>query len=247
MLKFIKERVELWKFQRTPLAQAIQHHTQTYWSLPSLASVDPKTKEKLISEFCQRLGLIYASPNPVMACRETLAECTLLFTQLQIHCLTESEKADNFYSANPYISGQIWRHVRQSSDHHDDMARWKFEDPEMTDEELIATANTRCALLLYYANGVNIVRRELGDFSEEKDWFRPFVEACLVNEEHLLREKIGLPALVPDKMLGSLVYAGFLNYVLNGEQNPFFAWTRDFPDAYLAGEGPPPKLATAAE
>jgi len=245
VLNFIKERVELWKFQRTPLAQAIRQHTQTYFGMPSLASFTEENKTKLIGDFCQRAGMIYQSPNPVVACRETLAEYTLGFTKLQVHCLKEGEKADNFYNENPYISGQIWRHIRQSSDHHEELARWKWEDPDLTDEDLIGNANTRCALYLYYANGMNIVRRHLGDFSEEKDWFRPFVEACLVNEEHLLREKIGLPVLVPDKLLGSLIYGGFLNYVLNGEQNPFFAWTRDFPDHYLAGEGPPPRLATA--
>jgi hypothetical protein len=69
----------------------------------------------------------------------------------------------------------------------------------------------------------------------------------LVNDEHLLREQIGLPALVPDQILGSFVYGGFLYYVLNGDPNPFFAWTRDFPDLYLAGDGPPPRLATSAE
>lgn len=244
MLNFLKEQIALWRFKRTPLAQAIRYHTQEYFSLPSLAGFRPENKERLVADFCQRISLIYQSQNPVRTCREALAEYTLLFTQLQVHCLNEYEKADQFYSDSPYVSGQIWRHIRQSSDHHEELARWKWEDPELTDEDLLAAANTRCALYLYYANGMNMVRMELGDRSEAKDWFRPFVEAMLVNEEHQLRDKLGLPVLVPGP-LGSLIYAGFLNYVLNGEQHPFFAWTRDFPDTYLAGEGPLPELAGA--
>jgi hypothetical protein len=51
--------------------------------------------------------------------------------------------------------------------------------------------------------------------------------------------------LIPGAV-GSLKYATFLNYVVDGEPQPFFAWARYFPDTYLAGEGPIPKLATAA-
>jgi hypothetical protein len=244
MLNFIKERVALWKFQRTPLAQAIRHHTQTYFHGDTvLKSFKQENKEKLVADFCQRISLIYQTNDPALACREALAEYTLLFAQLQVHCLKEGEKAKHFFSENPYISGQLWRHIRASSDHHEELARYKWENPDLADEELVGIANTRCALYLYYANGMNIVRMDLGDRSEGKDWFRPFVEAMLVNEEHQLREKLGLPALVPGN-LGSLTYAVFLNYVINGEQHPFFSWCRDFPDNYLAGEGPTPKLAT---
>jgi len=247
MLNFVKDQIAIWKFKRTPFAQAIQLHTQEYFHGESaLSSFNQKSKERLIGEFCQRAGLIMQSPNAVMACREALVEYTLLFAQLQVHCLKEPEKAQMFYRDNPYISGQLWRHIRDGSDHSDELAQYKWETPDLTDEELIGIANTRCALLLYYANGFNMVRIELGDKREEKDWFRPLVEACLVDEEHNLREHLGLPLLMPSD-LGSLVYGSFVNYVLNGEQHPFFAWARDFPDHYLAGEGPEPKLATVSE
>jgi hypothetical protein len=247
MLNFIRDQVALRRFKRTPLAQAIRLHTQEYFhGHTALSSFEEENKEKLIGDFCQRVSLILQAPNPGLACREAIAEYTLLFAQLQVHCLKEFEKAEQFYSANPYISGELWRHIHESSEHHEELARYKWETPDLTDDDLIEIANTRCALLLYYANGMNIVRRNFGDKSEEKDWFRPFVEACLVNEEHRLREKMALPVLVPD-MLGSLVYASFLNYVINGEPNPFFAWARDFPDAYLAGEGPALKPSTGAE
>lgn len=244
MLNFIKERVELWKFKRTPIAQAIRAHTQEYFSMPSLAGFSKESKERLVSDFCQKISQIYMSANPVLACRETLVEYTLLYAQLHVHCLTEDDKAEMFYKDNPYISGELWRHIRQSSDHHDELARWKWEDPELTDEDLVANANTRCALYLYYANGMNLVRLELGDASE-KGWFRALVEATLVNEEHRLREKLGLPVLVPGP-IGALPYAVFMNYVINGEEYPLFAWCRDFPDLYLAGKGPAPELATTS-
>jgi hypothetical protein len=245
VLSYIKEQLALWRFKRSPLAQAIRAHTQEYfYGNTALSSFNQESKERLIGDFCQKAGAVYLSPNPILACRETQAEYVLLFAQLQVLCLTEGEKLDQFYSGNPYISGQLWRHIREASEHHDELAKAKWETPDLTDEELVAFANARCALLLYYANGFNIVRRELGDMADQKDWFRPFVEACLINEEHQIREKIDLPPLIPGA-LGSLVYSAFVNYVINGEPNPFFSWTRDFPDAYLAGEGPTPKLVAA--
>lgn len=245
MLNYLREQVGIWRFKRTPLARAIQLHTQEYMHGQSaLTSFNQENKERLVGEFCKRASAILSAPNPIIACREALAEFTLLFAQLQVHCLKEEEKSEQFYRANPYISGQLWRHIRDSSDHHDELARFKWETPDLTDDELVALANTRCAVALYFVNGFQIVRSHLGDRSEEKDWFRPFVEACLVNEEHQLREALGLTVLVPGA-LGSLIYGGFLNYVINGEPHPFYAWARDFPDAYLAGEGPPPQLAVA--
>lgn len=243
MLDFLKEQVALWKLRRMPLVQAIRLHTEEYLhGQTALASFEAENKERLVRDLLQRVGAILRSENPIMACREALAEFTILFAQLQVHCLTEEEKAEQFYRDNPYISGQLWRHIRESSDHHDELARFKSEAPDLTDQQLVALANTRSAVALYYFNALNLVRMELGDRSEEKDWFRPFVEACLVHEEHLLRQALGLPVLVPG-MLGSFLYAGFVNYVLNGEPHPFVAWRRDFPDQYLAGQGPPPKLA----
>ena len=243
MFDLIKERIELWRFQRTPLAQAIKAHTQEYFSLPSLASFSQESRERLVGDFCQRISLIYQSENPIVACREALAEYTLLLTQLHVHCLKEFEKAEQHYKNNPYISGQVWRHIRESSDHHEELAQWKSDSPELTDEDLIANANVRSALYLYYANGMNIVRLALGDCTE-RNWYRPFVEACLVNDEHQVREKLGLPVLVPG-IIGSLEYSVFLNFVISGEPDPFSAWQQAFPDTYLAGEGPAPKLAAA--
>ena len=245
MLDYIKQRRASWKWKRSPLGGALHLHTQKYFfGQTALADFNQESKERLIMEFYRRIAEIASAPNPLMACREALAEYVLVFAQLQVLCLTESEKAAHFFRDNPYISGQLWRHIREASDHSDELARFKWETPDLSDDELVGSANVRCALFLYYANGLNMVRMDMGDSTEVKDWFRPFVEACLVNEEHLMREKLSLPPLIPG-FLGSLQYAVFLDIVIGGEPQPFFAWTRDFPDAYLAGEGPAPRLALA--
>ena len=61
----------------------------------------------------------------------------------------------------------------------------------------------------------------------------------MVWEEDLIRQEIGLPRLVSGAV-GALPYSVFLNYVVSGERNPFFTWTQNFPNHYLAGEGPLP-------
>jgi hypothetical protein len=105
MLNFIKERLELWKFRRTPIAQAIRAHTDEYFSLPSLSRTTDENRERIVADFCQKLGWIYSSPDPALACRERLAEYALLFAKLQVLALTEPEKATAFYSENPL---HIW-------------------------------------------------------------------------------------------------------------------------------------------
>jgi len=114
----------------------------------------------------------------------------------------------------------------------------------MSADDLIAYANTRSALMLYYANGLNMVRMAIGDEDRQKVWFRPFVEAMLVQEEDNQREKLGLPSLFDD-VVRALPYSVYLDLVINGARQPFYEWAKLWPDRYLAGEGPLPSMAKA--
>ena len=247
MINFLKEQAAIWKWQSSTLGRALKTHTNDYfYGKSALVCFKQKNKDPLIRDFYQKVEAILSSPNPTMACRAQLAEYTSAFADLQVICLQEFEKTEMFYSENPYISAKLWSHIREMSDHNDELARYKWETPELTDQDLIGVANTRCALLLYYVNGLNMVRQELGDKSEGKDWFLPFVEACLVNAEFQARQNLRWPDLVPG-LTGGLTYFAFFNYVVNGEPNPFFSFIREWPDYYLAGEGPAPNLSIAPE
>jgi hypothetical protein len=241
-----KAQLAVWKFQRSPLGLALQKHTHEYfYSGQALAWFKSENKEKIIQDFMAQLVAVRSSDNIAMALREKLAEYVLMYAQLSVLCLTEEEKAQHMFAENPYISGELHHHIQRAFELNEEMARivWT-KDGKLDRSELIATANTRSATALYYANGFNIARVAIGDTEPDKDWYKPFVEAMVVWAEDQVREKLGLPRLVPG-LIGSLPYASFLDHVLGSERNPFFTWTRDWPELYLAGEGPVPAPAAA--
>jgi hypothetical protein len=65
------------------------------------------------------------------------------------------------------------------------------------------------------------------DFKDKKDWFRPFVRSMLIWHEHLIREKLGLPDLMPDFIL-PLQHSTFFNIVHNGHQHPLYEFERHY-------------------
>lgn len=234
----VRDFFEMRQFMKTPLAQALRAHTQEYfYGKTVLTHFSEDTKEKLIAGMTSQMGAAFQSPNPALAIREGLVSFTIQYAQVQVLCLTEEEKADAFYAANPYISGELHHRIDDAAEHVEELARYKWES-EATGQDLIDFCNERCAIYLYYMNGFNIARRDLGD-KTDPDWFRPLVEAQLVYEENTIRDKMGLPLTVRD-MIEALAYSAMFNKAADGAVNPFYEWCSAFPDKYLAGRGPLP-------
>lgn len=219
------------------LEEALQEHTAKYFSSgQALSRFPPEARSAIIEDLRGRISAISASPQGKAELRTLLAEYVLLFAGLCVLALTEEEKAVMEYGRNPYITGQVHRHIRRAAELHDEM-RSQLERGS-SDEELIAFANTRAAVMLYYANALNMVRIRRGDARPENDWYKPFVEAMLVWEEDSMRERLGLQRVVPGELHG-LPYYGFLEIVLAGEEDPMSRWTGKFPQLPLAGRRGP--------
>lgn len=111
------------KFKQSTLGQALALHTQEYFYEDiALSHFSQVNKDKLIADFYAKIVAIGQAPNHVVACREMLAEYVLHFAGLATLCLKENEKADQFYAANPYISGTIWHHIERAVEN---MKKWR--------------------------------------------------------------------------------------------------------------------------
>ncbi|MBY5329564.1 hypothetical protein [Rhizobium leguminosarum] len=236
MLGFIKRWNDRRKWEGSVLGQALAQHTQKFfYGGTMLTSLPQEQKERLITRFYEQVASVGQSPTGLLDLRKVLAEWVAHYARFQVLALTEAEKASSFYSENPYISGELHHHIRQAAEKNDDLARTIWGNANTTDGDLISQANTECAVAIYYANGLNMVRLESGDRTE-RDWFKPFVEAMLIYEEDNVRTEIGLPRLLPEDQDG-VIYSGFFNQVVAGEPNPFFTWSRACPDYYLSTRG----------
>ena len=215
------------------LDEALQEHTAAYfYSGQALSSFSPEARRNIIDDLRRRISDIYASSSGKEDLRRLIAEYVLLYAGLCVLALTEDEKVVMEYGRNPYITGQLHHHIRHAADLHDEMRPLLEREP--SDQELVAFANTRAAVMLYYANALNMVRIHRRDTAPTGDWYRPFVEAMLVWEEDNARERLGLPRVVPGELHG-LPYYGFLEVVLAGENDPVGHWKQKFPQLHLAG------------
>jgi hypothetical protein len=60
--------------------------------------------------------------------------------------------------ASRYLSGELYKQVRQSADFNEYVARLILEHPNATDDELVEALNAWTALALFYMGGFNILR-----------------------------------------------------------------------------------------
>ena len=224
-----------WLFRHSQLGVALSEHVRDYFQL--LQWVDEPTKQNVTRELYDKVFEVRGAPDPQTALREVICAVVVSIAELQTVCMTEEEKAGQPYAANPFISGELHRHINRAAPLSDQFARALAQTPISTAEELIGFANSRSALQLFCLNGLQLVRLETGDHIPEGDWFRPLVEAQMAWQEDVWREKLGLPRLVPPPYYDALRYSGFLNLVLKGEPDPLAAWRAAAPNLYLAGRG----------
>lgn len=236
MLGFIKRWNDRWKWETSALGQALAEHTQKFCNETILSGLPQDRKDRMIGDFYERLAAVAQSPTGFLDLRKSLAEWVAHYAKYQVLCLTESEKAVAFHHESPYVSGELYHHIRAAAAENDYLAQIIRSDENVADGELISLANVECARALYYANGFNMVRIETGDRTKP-DWYKPFVEAMLVYEEDNVRTSIKLPQLLPENRFGVL-YSGFFNLVSSGEEDPLFRWARACPDFYLASGAP---------
>jgi hypothetical protein len=239
VFKAIKERLAIRRWQKSTLGDALQRHGHEYFWAEGAVFADFGEQDKL--ENCARLHgeamTIMNSSDPFLAARERLADYVLTFAPLMAAGMPEEGKEERGYADTPYISGKLRPHISKIAEHIDELGRLRFDDPDISDEELANYCTTRATVLLFMCNGLNLVSIYLEDrVHSQSEWYKAFVQAALVSAEDAIRRDIGLDPLLPSSVDG-LVYSSFMNYVVNGEPDPFYAWTKAFPDNYLLGKG----------
>lgn len=117
LLDFIAAQLEVRRFKRSPLGQALRLHTnEFFYSGHTLSWMEEQKKQVLIQNFMGLLVEAQQAANSALALRTKLTEYVLLFSQLQTLCLTEGEKEDQHYSSNPYISGTLHRRILDAAE-----------------------------------------------------------------------------------------------------------------------------------
>ncbi len=232
MLDFLKGWIARRRWERSDIGIMLKMHTQRFFVGDGpLAYLPQPQKLRIATRFYDQVAAIGKSTNGFLDLRQALGEAVLHYARFQVLALKEDEKGDMPYGGNASISGALHHHIREASAHDEYLGRLVFEDPSLTDEDLIGYANRECVIALYQANGFNLIRID-SEGKSERDWYKPFVEAMLVYEEDNVRTMIGLAAVLPEAQ-DAVSYSYFFNAVVSGEPNPLFSWSRTYPDHEL--------------
>jgi len=219
------------RWKKSTVGRALSDHTQNFfYGEGRLRYFDQATKDKLIGDFHQQIFLLPSAPDPFLQFRKHLASCVVGYASLQVLGIKPEEKAVAFYGHAKLISGELYRHIRACVDHNEELREILWENPDITDDDLVEGASTRAAVWLYYANGLNLVRPEFGEtIGKGKDWYRPYVASAMVIQEEAYRRAIGLPSFTtPETSFRPFEHSTFMTWVAQGERNPLYAWEKHY-------------------
>jgi hypothetical protein len=207
------------------LGHALELHTREYFydDVGALSSLTDEIKQTLIEGLYQEIDEIYNAENPFLVCRERLVHYLSEWAELQVLCLTEEEKPRVHYGVSPYISGELHHRLFDLIEQSRFIGEINLGSPFESKEEIILDLNTRSAILLYYATGLNIFRVQSGDSVEGKDWYKPLCTSMLISSEDDYRKAIELPSLLPESLDGP-IHGLFSELVANGHVNPYYQW-----------------------
>jgi len=225
MFEKLRERRAVSKFKRSTVGMALEEHTHSFFNKTMLRGMSAEAKKKRAEQFYERIFKIPTAENPFLAYRQELGNAAYTYAEFQVLVLKPEELVDLFSS--PYISGELYLHLRDCAKHNDWIERMLWEHPKMTDQDLYDVTNAHAVLCLYHLNGLNIVRGEFEHrkLKDPKDWFKPLVKSALIFYEDWHRTKLGLPRLCADDIF-PLRHSGFVNIVQNGHEQPLFEWER---------------------
>lgn len=247
MFNAIRDRLALRRWQKSEVGSALFHHGHEYfWKQGAIfGHFEHDSKH----ENCRQLHAvaieILASSNPAIAARERIADYVTFCSRYLVIGMTAESKAQRPYADTPYITGMLRPHIREITEHVDDLGRIRFQEPDVSDDELADHCLLQASIAMFMFNGINLVRISIEKSGHASaDWLGAFLQASMVHQEDDLRRSIGLPSILP-QVTDSLVYMSFGTYVTGGEPDPLFAWCKDWPDRYLMGRGPLPEALTA--
>ena len=188
-----------------------------------LSSLTDEIKQTLIEGLYQEIDDICNAENSFLACRKKLVHYISDWAKLQVLCLTEEDETRICFDDSPYISGELHHRLFDLIEDNSLSAEITLDSPFESKEEVILALDIRSKILLYYVNGLNLIRVQSGDSIEGRDWHKPLCTSMLISSEDEYRKQIELPSLLPEFLDGP-IHGLFAEFVVNGHTNPYWEW-----------------------
>ena len=220
------------------LLATVSRASEIYSEIPLSTFIDEDTKKALARRLYLDLHEICNAIQPKIVCRDKLVRSMLRFASFQVVMIPPPPTNDaSGLRALPGITGEL--HPRL-----DDLIR--------TDSELLSELRaTACNVdaehawreiqrsyweAYWFVETFNAARLALGDNIGRADWYRPFMHAACVNQEHIFRRELDLPPAfdVDVAQVAVTAFSIYTDVVVSGADDPDREW-----HAYCAKLGVP--------
>ncbi len=207
---------------------AVQSSALVFQTLPEKLHLDEKTRHGLARQLYLDLHEVFNAASPVDALRQKIAEAMLRYSLFQVLLIPPVPEADaSGLRGLPGITGALMQErdavIRNSSELHDALYESGGDQDGLPVEVLLRRAHAASS---WCVQTFDAVRKELGDSTAGRDWYRPFMFAVCANQESRYRRDIdmasafepGLAAIAP------VAYSLFTDIVLSGAKDPLVEW-----------------------
>ena len=198
--------------------------------------IDSATKQSLARQLYLELDEICNAAEPKAFCREKLVHSMLGFAPLQVLMIPPPPTADQSGLRRlPGITGELQERLD------DIVSNGVFPQTGEASELGVEADDNGWTLLqasywkaYWFLETFNALRIELGDSIHAADWYRPFMHAACVNQEHLYRRELNLPPAFEADNAQTIVtaFSIYTDVVVSGADDPEREW-----QDYCAGLG----------
>ena len=218
--------------------QAVANASAIYGRIPLGQHIDAAAKDRLARRLYLELNEVCVAGNPKAVCREKLVQLMLEFAPLQVLMIPPPPSDDiTGLRALPGITGELQSRLGELRDGE---IEWRLPGGRPREPETNGSGweNLRQSYwqTYWFLESFNALRVDLGDNVGTADWYKPFMHAVCVSQEHMYRRELDLPPAFDEEIAQTVVtaFSIYTDVVVSGASDPDREW-RD----YCAGLGVP--------
>ena len=215
-----------------PVMQAtVRKSSEIYQQTPLARLLDNETREQLSRSLFLEINDVCNAIDPVAACRDKLASAMLDFAAYQVLLIPPLPEADSSgLRMQPGITGELKQEIVRIAKGNFKLRSELFGLLDQPDPDAILDAIERSYWKAYWLlETINAARIELGDVTEDGDWYASFMHAACASCEGNYRREAGLPSAFHEAIASAAptAYGIYTDIVLSGAKDPDAEW-RDY-------------------
>ena len=207
--------------------QAVARASAIHAATPVARYIDTRRQNELARGLYLELHEIFAAGDRKTACRDKLVAEMLQFAPLRLLTIPQAPAKDaSGLRSLPGISGELSAHIDAVVSGDPELRRRIASSSTPVDDDALWSSFWQSYWFLESFNAARII---LGDVVADGDWYRAFMHAVCVSQEHRYRCLLGLPPMFAEVHAQAIVsaYSIYTDVVVSGADDPDGEW-RDY-------------------